>query len=224
MDRINGVTGECFNAIAQLRQLDDAALPAPEALHRRMRGFVDAVMQRAAQAGFSREDVDDIAYALVALTDEVALSRSETLRQFWTGQQLQLQYFHENVAGEGFFTRLETLRKDPRRHEVLRVYALALLFGFQGRYRVRGGELELMNLVDDLQRELARSRRFEDETLAPRGERPEGATARGARDFRLLAVAGGAVAAALAGVIGLRLWLGASASSVVERLSQVNLP
>ena len=40
MDRINGVTGECFNAVAQLRQLDESALPAPESLHRKMRGFV----------------------------------------------------------------------------------------------------------------------------------------------------------------------------------------
>ncbi len=224
MDRINGVTGECFNAVAQLRQLDDSALPAPEALHRKMRGFVDAMMQRAQQAGFSREDVNDIAYAVVALVDEVALSRTEAVRQLWVGQQLQLLYFQENVAGEGFFTRLETLRRDPRRHEVLRVYYLALLFGFQGRYRVRGGELELMNLVDDLQRELARASEHESETLSPRGEPPEVSRARGRGSAMMLYVAGGAVAAALLLVVGLRIWLGSSVSSVVERISAANLP
>ncbi len=224
MDRINGVTGECFNALAQLRQLDESALPAPEALHRRMRGFVDAMMQRAQQAGFSREDVSDIAYAIVALTDEVALSKSEALRQFWVGQQLQLQYFQENVAGEGFFTRLEGLRRDPRRHEVLRVYALALLFGFQGRYRVRGGELELMNLQDDLQRSLARAREHEEEVLSPQGEPPEISKARGRGKGTLLYVAGGALAGALALVVVLRVWLGSSVSSVVERISAANLP
>jgi type VI secretion system protein ImpK len=225
MDRINGVTGECFNAIAQLRALDESALPSPEALHRRLRGFVDAMMQRAAQAGFTREDVNDIAYAVVALADEVALSRSETVRQFWTNQQLQLLYFQENVAGEGFFTRLQALRRDPRRHEVLRVYHLALLFGFQGRYRVRGGELELMNLTDDLHRELSRSRRFESEVLSPQGERPESSRARGAVRGRLPWIAaGGAAAAALVLFVGLRLWLGASVSSVVERISAANLP
>jgi type VI secretion system protein ImpK len=168
--------------------------------------------------------VNDIAYALVALADEVALSRSEALRQFWVGQQLQLHYFQENVAGEGFFTRLEGLRRDPRRHEVLRVYYLALLFGFQGRYRVRGGELELMNLADDLSRELARGRRFEEEALSPHGERPEGALSRGGREARLAWIAGGTVAAAVVLVVGLRVWLGASASSVLERISAVNLP
>ncbi len=224
MDRINGVTGECFNALAQLRQLDEAALPAPDALHRKMRGFVDAMMQRAAQAGFSREDVNDIAYAIVALADEVALSKSETIRQFWVGQQLQLLYFQENVAGEGFFTRLEGIRRDPRRHEVLRVYTLALLFGFQGRYRVRGGELELMNLLDDLQRSLARSREHESETLSPQGEPPEVARAGRGGNRVLLYAAGGTVAAALALVLVLRIWLGSSVSSVVEKISAANLP
>lgn len=224
MDRINGVTGECFNALAQLRQLDESALPSPEALHRKMRGFVDAMMQRAAQAGFSREDVNDIAYAVVALADEVALSKSETMRQFWDGQQLQLQYFQENVAGEGFFTRLEAIRRDPRRREVLRVYALALLFGFQGRYRVRGGELELMNLSDELQRLLAGAREHESETLSPQGEPPELARAgRGGKEVLLYAAAG-VVGGALALVLILRIWLGSSVSSVVERISAANLP
>lgn len=224
MDRVTGVTGECFNALVQLRQLEDAALPAPEVLHRKLRGFVDAAMQRAAQAGFAREDVNDIAYAIVALADELALSKSERIRQFWDGQQLQLHYFHENVAGEGFFTRLEGLRRDPRRHEVLRVYYLALLFGFEGRYRVRGGELELMNLQDDLQRELARSRAHDSETLSPQAEPPETARARGGRSGRLLLAAGGTLAAALLLVIGLRVWLGASVGSVVERIAAANLP
>ncbi len=224
MDRITGVTAECFNALVQLRQLDDAALPAPEALHRKLRSFVDAAMQRAAQAGFAREDVNDIAYAIVALADELALSKPERIRQFWDGQQLQFQYFQENVAGEGFFTRLEGLRRDPRRHEVLRVYYLALLFGFEGRYRVRGGELELMNLQEDLQRELARSRAHDAETLSPQAEPPETARARGGGSGRLVLAGSAALAAALLVAVGLRVWLGASVGSIVDRIAAANLP
>jgi type VI secretion system protein ImpK len=224
MDRITGVTGECFNALAQLRQLDEAALPPPEVLHRKLRGFVDAAMQRAQQAGLSREDVNDVAYAIVALADEIALSKSETIRQYWDGRQLQLHYFQENVAGEGLFTRLEGLRRDPRRHEVLRVYYLALLFGFEGRYRIRGGELELLNLQDDLQRELARSRAHDAETLSPQGEPPETAGARGGGKGWLLLLAGAGLAAAVLLVVGLRVWLGLSVGSVVERISAANLP
>ena len=223
MDRVNQVTQDCFNAVAQLRRLDDASLPPAEALHRRLRGFVDALFQKAAQAGFAREDVSDIAYAVVALADEVALSRDE-LRGYWVGHELQMHYFKENVAGEAFFTRLETLRKDPRRAEALRVYWLALLFGFQGRYRVRGGELELMNLVEDLERDVARGRKRDVETLSPEGEPPDRTRGGGGRAGPLLWIGAGAVAALAALWVGLALWVGSSAGSVVSRIAAANLP
>src|SRR5512137_653454 len=140
MDRITDVTRDCLDGLIQLRRLEPGALPSPAALHERLRGSVDALLARAAQAGFAREDVNDIAYAVVALADEIALSRSDEFREFWAGQSLQLHYFQENVAGEAFFTRLEGLRRDPRRREVLKAYFVALLLGFQGRYKVRGGE------------------------------------------------------------------------------------
>jgi type VI secretion system protein ImpK len=224
MDRVNEVTKDCFNAVAQLRQLAQGPLPPPESLHRRLRAFVDALFQKGQQAGFSREDLNDIAYAVVALADEVALTASEELRQYWVGRELQMHYFHENVAGEAFFTRLEGLRRDPRRAEALRVYALALLFGFQGRYRVRGGEIELLNLQEELQRTLARSRPGDLETLSPAGEAPDRSQARGARGNRLLWVAAGAAAALALVWIGLRLWVGASASSVLQRIAAASLP
>jgi type VI secretion system protein ImpK len=224
MDRVNQVTQDCFNAVAQLRRLDDASLPPPESLHRRFRAFVDALFQKAQQAGFTREDVDDIAYAVVALADEVALSKTEELRQFWVSRPLQMQYFKENVAGEAFFTRLETLRKNPRRVEVLRVYYLALLFGFQGRYRVRGGEIELMNLVEDLERDVARGRSGDLETLSPEGEAPDRTRSSGGRGGLLLWVAVGAAAALVLVWGGLALWVGSSAGSVVSRIAAANLP
>jgi type VI secretion system protein ImpK len=223
MDRITEVTRDCFDALIQLRRVEDASLPEPGALHARLREFVDALFQRASQAGFGREEANDIAYAVVALADEIVLSRSDALREHWAGQSLQMHYFHENVAGEAFFTRLQTLRRDPRRREVLQVYYLALLFGFEGRYRVRGGELELLTLTEELQRDLARARRFDAEVLSPQGERPDDANrARGRGGIILW---GALAALALAALIygGLRISLGSSASAVVERIEASNL-
>jgi type VI secretion system protein ImpK len=99
MDRVNQLTKDCFNALFQVRQLEESSLPSPENLHVRLRGFVDALFQGGAQAGFTREDVNDIAYAVVALADEIALSKSDRFRQYWLPNLLQLHYFHENVAG-----------------------------------------------------------------------------------------------------------------------------
>jgi type VI secretion system protein ImpK len=223
MDRITEVTRDCFDAIIQLRRLEDAALPEPAALHQRLRTFVDALFQRAAQAGFSREDANDIAYAVVALADEVVLSRSQALRDSWAGQSLQLRYFHENVAGEAFFTRLESLRRDPRRAEILRVYYLALLFGFQGRHRVRGGELELLRLAEDLRHDLERSHRYEAEVLSPHGERPPEAGRSSKRAGLALWLAVAAVALAVVTYAGFLVTLRVSAGAVVQRIQTAEL-
>jgi type VI secretion system protein ImpK len=223
MDRITDVTRDCFDGLIQLRRLDPASLPAPAALHERLRGSVDSLLTRASQAGFAREDVNDIAYAVVALADEIALSRSEEYRDFWAGESLQLQYFKENVAGEAFFTRLESLRRDPRRREILRVYFIALLLGFQGRFKVRGGEVELLRLTEDLQRDLQSGRKYDGEMLSPQGERPDEARA-AARGGAIL-LWGAAITAALVVLLyaGLYFWVGTSARDVVARVAAAKL-
>ncbi len=218
MDRITDVTRECFDALVQVRRLPAESLPPPAALHRQLRRFVDAVYTRAAQVGFSREDANDIAYALVALADDIVLSRSEELRDFWAGHSLQLHYFHENVAGEGFFTRLSSIRRDPRRREILQVYYLGLLLGFTGHYQLRGGEPEILDLVEELQQELGRARRFDGGTLSPRGERPEDTRSGGHRSGLAVWLALVALGLAAASYAGLRLSLGLSTDAAVARI------
>jgi type VI secretion system protein ImpK len=220
LDRITEITKDCFNAIAQIREAEEGSLPSPADLSARLRGYVDELLRRAAASGFGREEANDLAYALVALADEVVLSRgSDELRTYWGNQPLQLHYFQENVAGEQFFVRLEAIRKDPRRAELLRAYYLALLFGFQGRYRMRGGDLELMGLVDGLARDLARARGRDVEVLSPAGERPAEAVGRGARAGPLLWIAAGAVVLSLVVYVGLRVSLAAGTAAVEDRIS-----
>jgi type VI secretion system protein ImpK len=223
MDRITDVTRDCLDGLIQLRRLEPGALPSPAALHERLRGSVDALLARAAQAGFAREDVNDIAYAVVAVADEIALSRSDEYRDFWAGQSLQLHYFQENVAGEAFFTRLENLRRDPRRREIARVYFVALLLGFQGRFKVRGGDVELLRLTEDLQRELLGARKHDAEVLSPQGERSDEARA-ATRGGRVLLM--GAVAVAAVVVLAyatLNFWGRASARAVVAQVASAKL-
>ncbi len=227
MDRITEVTRESFDAIIELRRADGSVLPPPEKLHDDLRRFIDRLFTRAAQAGFSREDVDDIAYAVVALADEVVAARSEAFTQHWAGHSLQLQYFRSvgAIAGEEFFTRLENVRKDPgRRREVLQAYAFALLLGFHGRYRVRGGEAELLRIQEDVERELARARRHDGELLSPHGERPEDGRSVAGRSGPAMWIAIGALVAALLLYAGLRLSLGFSTDGVLERISAMSQP
>ncbi|MFO0634387.1 MAG: DotU family type IV/VI secretion system protein [Nannocystaceae bacterium] len=143
MDRVNEITKDCFDALIQLRNVADESLLAPEMFHARVIGFIDELFRSGPRVSLGDRDVHDIAYAIVALADEVAMRKTGTIRDVWMSKPLQLHYFNENLAGEGFFHRLEMLLTDPRRVDVLRVYYLCLLFGFQGRYAIRGGELEL---------------------------------------------------------------------------------
>lgn len=216
MDRVNEATKDCFDVIIQLRQAEAATVPPPEVLSHRLRGVVDEVLRRATALGFSHQDAQDMAYALVALLDELVLGKSEQYRQFWMSNPLQLHYFNENVAGDGFFSRLNAIRKDPHRMEVLRIYYICLLFGFQGHFRIRGGELELLTLIDAVQKDLERASPFDFDVLAPHGERPSERLATAKRRASLLSVSLGAVALAMLIYGGLLLSLDRGASAMIH--------
>jgi type VI secretion system protein ImpK len=218
MQRVTEATKDCFDAAIRIRNSDAATVPPPEVLHHRLRGVVDELLRRAAVLGFSHQDAQDIAYALVALLDETALTRPEPYRQFWMTNLLQLQYFNENVAGDGFFNRLHALRKDPHRAEVLQVYYLCMLFGFQGRYRIRGGELELMTLIDSVQKDLERAKPFDFEVLSPHGERPTESMLAGKRKLSPMIISLGALVLALVVYGGLMLSLDGTVETLTNAI------
>ncbi len=217
MDRVTEITRECFDALIQVRRADAASL-SPPALHQRLKRFISDMLRLAEARGFGREEAREIAYPVVALADELVQSRSEELRAFWATHALQLEFFGEFVAGEEFFTRLERLRADPRRRELLRAYHLALLLGFQGRFRVRGGELELLSIVEELQQDMLRDARFDADELSPRGERPQESLAQRARSSALLWVALGLLGLSGALYVGMKISLGLKTSEVVARI------
>ena len=172
MDRVNEVTRDVFSTIGQLRFSEESSLGDPAALQSRLRSLVTDAMRKATTLGFSQHDVQDIGYVLTALIDEVVLLKGEALRDFWVGHMLQLELFNENVAGQGVFDKLQVLLSDPSRVEVLQVYHLALMFGFQGKHRVRGGELELADVTDRAADAVARAGLHPEAELSPHGLRP----------------------------------------------------
>ena len=143
MNRVNEVTKDCFNALIQLRNLQKDAAVRPEHIYERLRGFVDDMIARGKQMKMTESDLADSTYAIVAMADEFAQRKPGAVRDFWHSRPLQLHYFGENIAGDGFFDRLDRIIADPKRIEALTVFHMALQFGFEGRYAVRGGELEL---------------------------------------------------------------------------------
>jgi type VI secretion system protein ImpK len=220
MDRVNEVTKEVFNALAQIRRADERSQPMPEMLYQRMRSFIDRAMRRASEVGFSQQDVQEIGYALVAFTDELVMSKGGELRDYWLPRSLQLQLFNTNVAGEGFFNNLQNLRHDQSRMEVLKVYYLCLLFGFQGRYRVRGGEIELASIVEDVGSTLSRAGMIGDTTLAPHAARPQENLGGARSHMPLVWISLGAVALSLAIYAGLMWSVDSDADDLIEHIQE----
>ncbi len=174
---LQNLTKECFSALSRIRELPAHNLPSPDVLQAKLRFSIDTMSANATQMGIPREDVYEITYALVAHADEIALNTSDNIRNYWMQQPLQFHYFQETNAGQGFFTHLQAVRSDPRRLEVLRVFYLCLLFGFQGSYRIRGGEVQLLNLTEELRYEIARTEPRV-EVLSTAWQRPEESVSR----------------------------------------------
>lgn len=223
MDLIRTGTQDCFSAISQIRRLDPSSPPQPELLQQRLCQFIEQMQERLRADGFSVQDVGDIAYAIVALADEVALNAGTAISSYWMGNLLQFKYFRENTAGDGFFSRLEAIRRDPHRWGILRAYQWCLLLGFQGKYRIRGGELELMSLIESLQREVGRPT-MDTEILSPHGERPAEVFGGAKRTAPVVMISLIAAAVALLVFVSLRVALMMTASSAAEEMSNVHPP
>ena len=78
MDRVNEVTRDTFAALLQISAADVDALPPPQTLHLKLRGLIDEQVRRSSQRGFGHQDAQDMAYALVALCDELADTAAKT--------------------------------------------------------------------------------------------------------------------------------------------------
>lgn len=107
----------------------------------RLKDFLAEVDKGARRLNVSPDDLHLAKYAYCALVDEQVLLHQPTLRASWEQRPLQLEMFGDQLAGEHFFDRLEELRQQgAARLQVLEVFHMCLLMGFQGKYLLEGSE------------------------------------------------------------------------------------
>jgi type VI secretion system protein ImpK len=112
-----------------------------DAFRSHIKEFLTGLERGATKLGSSAEDVHLCKYAFCATVDEAILMSQFKVRDAWQRQPLQLQFFGEQLAGEQFFAKLEALRREGApRVQILEVFHMCLLMGFQGKYLMEGSE------------------------------------------------------------------------------------
>ncbi|MFP6683267.1 MAG: DotU family type IV/VI secretion system protein [Polyangiaceae bacterium] len=211
------VCSDVLSLVLQLRNSQD--LPAPDILQRRVLGLFDTMMQNGREGGIPERDMTDVKYALAAFADEVIFVSSWSGRTQWLNNPLQLQFFQENTAGDGFFSRLDQLHGERGRLHVTQIYFLCLALGFQGKFRLAGQE-GLGAVVEGVGNHVALAIGGAG-VLAPNAERRDGAAGAVRRELPFLAVAMGFFVLALLIVIVLRLVIGSQAGDIAESISKL---
>lgn len=206
--------GEVLSLGAQLAEAP--GLPSPDILKRRIGTLLEDMERRGTEKGIPKRDLDDAKYAIVAFIDEQLFRAPWQGQQEWMLEPLQLLYFNENTAGEGFFERLEALERDPSRVHVLQIYFLCLALGFQGKYAVRAGE-GLGAVMDRIVGVLARATP-QGEVLSPHAVPADTGRTRARREAPLLLLAGGLVALAIIVALALKIALVSTTSDAVARI------
>ena len=109
----------------------------PEDFRARMKQALAEVASTAARRGYAVEDVQEGTFAVVAFLDEAILTAPDSSAGNWVGKSLGEELFDQRSAGELFFKRLKELRANRDSQElaeVLEVYYLCLLLGYEGKF------------------------------------------------------------------------------------------
>lgn len=192
----------------------------------KMKDALKDIAQIAARRGYAKEDIQEANFAVVAFLDEAVLSSQDGARTQWARKSMQEELFDQRSAGEYFFKRVDSLRAHAdslQLAEVLEIYYLCLLLGYEGRFAV-GSKAELYQLMDNLreriERILGRNPEFSPDAQIP-DQAPRAAPVDPLpRLLKLAAVA--AVALAFVCFIGYSISLWVHAGNEVSQIEQLS--
>ncbi len=208
---------EAFLLIFHIRSGNDPG--HPDDLRKSIAALLRTLDAKAARSGHSEEDAKATRYALCAVIDETILNSRWAFKDQWAARPLQLEHFGEQLAGERFFDLLDRVRQKGRRKaDLLEVFCVVLILGFQGKYKLRGSE-ELGRLTQEVAQEV-QGYRGGLSGLSPHWKIPEERVEKPQQTVPLWAWVTGSAAVALVVIVYvvLKLWLGSAASDAVRRM------
>ena len=166
-----------------------------EAFRKRTKVTLKEIEHVAVPAGYDGQDVSDTHFAVVALLDSVVLHSNDAVRAEWERKTFEEELFGQAHAGQVFFEKLDhflSRRDSEQLANILEVYLLCLLLGFEGRYAggLRG---ELESIIDRTKRRIdnirKRSRQISPAAMLPSDPTPQVSPERRAGRFGLAALA-----------------------------------
>jgi len=205
---LSDVCADIYSIGSYLRKNPDSG--TLDALYDRMITLFNSVEGKARDLKIASGDIEDAKYALAAFIDEAIEWES----------RLEQHFFRSNIAGEEFFDKLEQIRENRTRTEVLEVYYFCLILGFEGRY-VRS-PARLREIIAELQQYLNITG---PEKLSPKGARQQETIKRRRSGIPAwvpwILIAIGVVSVGVT-VVFMRSWISSWAVDVINRIKSIS--
>ena len=156
--------GPIFDLILRLK----ANIVAPSNdLRPKIAGLLDDFEKRAERYKFNHKIVSVSKFALASFVDETILTNNFPLLSEWERNPLQLEYFGEQLAGNKFFDKLESmLRQIDVTQDAVEIYYYCMLLGFKGRYGVYEQE-KLLAIMQSTANALVKAGKIKPVELSP---------------------------------------------------------
>lgn len=126
--------GPVFDLILRLK----AGIVTPSNdLRPKVVGLLNEFEKRAERYKFNHKIVQVSKFGLASFVDETVLTNNFPLKIEWEKNPLQLEYFGEQLAGNKFFDKLDSmLGQIEMTVDAVEVYYFCMLLGFKGRYAI----------------------------------------------------------------------------------------
>lgn len=156
--------GPIFDLV--LRVKAGIVTPSPE-LRPKVEGMFDDFERRAERYRFNHKIVSVSKFGLAAFVDEAVLTANFPLRNEWEKNPLQLKYFGEQLAGNKFFDKLESMLSQIEvTQDAVEIYYYCMLLGFKGKYAVYEQE-KLLATMQNTANQLVKVGKIKSVELSP---------------------------------------------------------
>lgn len=156
--------GPIFDLV--LRVKAGIVTPSPE-LRPKVESMFDDFDRRAERYRFNHKIVSVSKFGLAAFVDEAVLTANFPLKHEWEKNPLQLKFFGEQLAGNKFFDKLESMLPQIEvTQDAVEIYYYCMLLGFKGRYAVYEQE-KLLATMQNAANQLVKVGKIKSVELSP---------------------------------------------------------